>query len=88
MIRERYEKYEEKEAEWSETEEVRALKLKHPPWICQPYVRAPPEEHLKKVEKDRIKQQREKEEDEKVGKVDKGCLLIPLTVGGQGIQCF
>ena len=35
---------------WIEPEELNIFRLKHPPWICQPYVRPPPEEHLKKLE--------------------------------------
>ena len=48
-IKKRYQAYHDKDLEWKEPEELKRLKLKFPPWLCQPYVRPPPEEHLKKL---------------------------------------
>lgn len=37
-----------------ETDEINDYNLKLPPWICQPYVRIPPSEHIKKMEEKKI----------------------------------
>ena len=45
--------------EWTNPPELDVYSLKHPAWICQPYVRPPPEEHLKKMAEIKEKQQGE-----------------------------
>jgi len=51
MIRDIYLPFYEKSHEsWQNPEELKAFNLKYPPYLCQPYVRPPPEEHLKKME--------------------------------------
>lgn len=60
MIRERHEGHHTGAKEWTMPEELELFKLRHPPWICQPYVRPPPEEYLAKMKK--IKEESEKKE--------------------------
>lgn len=50
-LKERYLPYVNGEKEWEEPEEVTLFKLKFPPWVCQPYVRLPPHEHLEKMKR-------------------------------------
>ena len=50
QIQEIYQPYESGDQTWNLPPELEVYKLKHPPWHCQPYVRPPPEEHLKKLE--------------------------------------
>ena len=48
-LKERLMPFHEGVEEFEAPEEIKAFRLRFPPWICQPYVRPPPEEHLKKV---------------------------------------
>ncbi|XP_017773306.1 PREDICTED: tRNA-dihydrouridine(16/17) synthase [NAD(P)(+)]-like [Nicrophorus vespilloides] len=49
-LKSRYLPYHEGEQQWSETHESGTQNLVIPPWLCQSYIRMPPEEHLKLVE--------------------------------------
>ena len=49
-IKSRLLKYHEGDEPWENPEELKEFVLRFPPWICQPYQRPPPEEHLKKME--------------------------------------
>lgn len=49
-IQSMYEKYHTGLEVWSETTECGTQNLVLPPWLCQPYVRDTPENHVKKVE--------------------------------------
>lgn len=52
-VKERYEPYHEGRKPYApEIEQAEGdYNLKLPPWICQPHVRAPPDEHIKKLER-------------------------------------
>ena len=57
---------------WQNPEELEIFNLKFPPWLCQPYVRPPPEEHLKKMAEIQEKQNKRKpEEPENMGGLSK-----------------
>lgn len=49
-IKDKYEPYHLGKLTWSETVEPTTQNLILPPWLCQPYVRIQPEEHIKLVE--------------------------------------
>lgn len=49
-LKERYSPYHEGKILWTATTESDSCNLILPPWLCQSYIRIPPEEHLKKVE--------------------------------------
>lgn len=51
VIKNIYESFHEGREIWKESVEDNTQNLVLPPWLCQPYIRTCPEEHLKKVEK-------------------------------------
>ena len=52
--------YQQGHEAWQSPEELKVFNLKYPPYICQPYVRPSPEEHLKKMESINDKQKEER----------------------------
>lgn len=52
-LRDTYEPYHNGLLIWNNTTEEDTQNIVLPPWLCQPYIRILPEEHLKKVEEKR-----------------------------------
>ena len=61
-VRDRYIVYHEGNMEFIEPEELELFNLKHPVWICQPYVRPPPDVYLEKMRKLAEKERKDREE--------------------------
>lgn len=49
-LKDKYIDYHEGRNVWIQNVECESTDLVLPPWLCQPYVRMPPEQHLKLVE--------------------------------------
>ena len=59
-MKSRYIAFHLKEKTWEGAPELEVFNLQFPPWLCQPYVRPPPDEHLKKLEEIKEKQKEER----------------------------
>jgi len=51
LLKERFLKYHTGEETFETPEEIQIFNLKLPPWLCQPYVRPPPDVYLEKMRK-------------------------------------
>lgn len=63
QIKDKYEPYHIGKLTWSETTEPGTQNLVLPPWLCQPYVRIEPQEHIKLVEEKRKEPDKRQYED-------------------------
>ena len=60
-VHERYISYFNGESVFEPPEELEIFKLDHPVWICQPYVRPPPDVYLEKMRKIAAEEKKERE---------------------------
>lgn len=52
-LKSKYEPYHKGDISWGNNVDANTQNLILPPWLCQPYIRILPEEHIEKVEKKR-----------------------------------
>lgn len=63
QIKDKYEPFHLGKLTWSDTTEPNTQNLVLPPWLCQPYVRMQPEQHIKLVEEKRKEPEKRQYED-------------------------
>ena len=62
VLRERYFKFHDGKETFVMPEELEMFNLAHPPWICQPYVRPPPDVYLEKMRRLASEERKERAE--------------------------
>ncbi|EFA01195.1 tRNA-dihydrouridine(16/17) synthase [NAD(P)(+)]-like [Tribolium castaneum] len=67
VMKDLYEPFHQGTKLWQDTTERNTENLILPPWLCQPYVRVCPEEHLKRVEENSNKQETKRQYEDSEG---------------------